>query len=193
MRHLSQQQIGGVKVMQTNTTATGNSKECETSGTVADKNTCTPELVTVEVANLQGELVIVHNKPQDGTAMEAASELHKLTEVLSEKAADIRELATQAFLGEADPASSALIAANPEALEQMHLHSDVQDAVNTLHENIAHVQVQADQEQSPKQAADQAQALDEVANVLDASSEQIKNLKVSLAAKELNNMDGFDR
>jgi hypothetical protein len=179
--------------MQTNIPATGKSKECETSSPAAETNTCAPELVTVEVANLHGELVVVHNKPQDGTAMEAASELCKLTEVLSEKAADIRELATQAFLGQADPASSAITAANPEALDQMHLHSDVQEAVDELQENIAQVRVAADQKESPKQAADHAQALDDVADGLDASSEQIKHLKVALAAKELNNMDGFDR
>jgi hypothetical protein len=178
--------------MQTNVPATGKSKECEKSSPAAEANSCTPELVTVEVANLQGELVIVHNKPQDGSAMEAASELCKLTEVLSEKAADIRELADQAFLGQAEQSSSAMMAANPEALDQMHLHSDVQEAVDALHENIAQVQMALGQD-SPRQAADHAQALDEVADVLDASSKQIKNLKVSLAAKELNNMDGFDR
>jgi 5,10-methylene-tetrahydrofolate dehydrogenase/methenyl tetrahydrofolate cyclohydrolase len=178
--------------MQTNVPATEKSNSCEKSTPATEANSCTPELVTVEVANLQSELVFVHNKPQDGSAMEAASELCKLTEVLSEKASDMRELATQAFLGQAEQTSSAMIAANPEALEQMHLHSDVQEAVDSLHENIAQVQMEMGQD-SPAQAADHAQALDEVADVLDASSEQIKNLKVSLAAKELNNMDGFDR
>ena len=175
--------------MQSNKMAAGNSGSSKTS----EPKSCGPELVTVEVANLQGELVVVHNKPQDGSALEAASELYKLTEVLNNKAAEIKALADQAFLGEAKSELEAVAAAHPEAIEQVTLSSDVQEAVDDLREKIAHVQVAAAGSNTPKQAADHAQALDKVAEVLESSSEQIKDLKVALTAKELNNMDGFDR
>jgi hypothetical protein len=172
--------------------STGN-RSTQTPGSCgAEAKSCKPELVAVEVANLQGELVVVHNKPQDGTALEAAAELHKLTEVLSGKAEELKTLADQAFLGEADSQLAAQVAAQPEALEQMHLPTAVQEAVDNLREKIADVQL-SDAEATPKQAADQAQALDKVVEVLESSSDEIKDMKLCLAAKELNNMDGFDR
>ena len=178
--------------MQTNVSATGNKTETEKCDTAAGTSSA-PDLVTAEVASIHGELVAIHNKPLDGSALEAASELHKLTEVLSDKAAEIKAMADQAFLGEAEPVMVAIVVANPEALDQLHLHSDVQNAVDELQEKVANIQVEADQQKSPKQAADHAAALDKVAEVLETSSEQIKDLKVALTAKELNNMDGFDR
>ena len=173
--------------------STGN-QTAKTPGSLSGgAKSCKPELVAVEVANLQGELVVVHNKPQDGTALEAAAELHKLTEVLSGKAEELKVLADQAFLGEADTALAAQIAAQPEALEQLQLPTPVQEAVDALREKIAEVEVKQSEDKTAKQAADQAHALDKVVEVLESSSDEIKDMKVSLAAKELNNMDGFDR
>jgi hypothetical protein len=155
--------------------------------------TCGPELVTVEVANIQGELVVVHSKPQDGSALEAAAELYKLTGVLDDKAAEIKELADHAFLGQAVPQMEGIPAGTPDAIDSLHLHSDVQEAVDDLRDKISEVQIAVAQPASAKQAADHAEALDKVAEVLETSSGQIKDLKVALTAKELNNMDGFDR
>ncbi len=175
--------------MQSNKEAASNTQ----SGDQGQPKSCGPELVTVEVANLQGELVVVHNKPQDGSALEAASELHKLTEVLNSKAAEIKAMADQAFLGEATNQLEAGAAAQPDAIDQLTLHTDVQEAVDDLRDKISEVKVTPAHPNSPQQAAEHAEALDKVAEVLESSSEQIKDLKVALTAKELNNMDGFDR
>lgn len=175
--------------MQSNVSAT---RKQSTTGTEPEQS-CKPELIEVEVANIQGEVVIVSSKPQDGSALEAAAELHKLTGVLSEKAAEIKELADQAFLGGVTPNLETGPITAPDAIDELHLHSEVKEAVDDLRDKIADVKCATQQPATVEQAANHAEALDKVVEVLETSKEQIKDLKVALIAKELNNMDGFDR
>jgi len=150
-----------------------------------------PELVKVEVANLEGELVLVHDKPKDGSALEAASELHKLTEVLTEKAEELKVRADQAFIGHVVTEIDALPAANPDALDQLPLLTAVKEAVDDLRHKIA--LVAGTELEDSSHAVQHADVLDKVAEVLASHSEQLKEQKIDLAAKELNNLDGFDR
>ncbi len=150
-----------------------------------------PELVKVEVANLEGELIVVHNKPTDGSPLEAASELHKLTAVLSEKAVEIKGRADQAFIGEVASEVASIPGADPYALDQAGLNSVVKEAVDELLANIA--EAAGAQLEASSNAVRHADALDKVAQVLENHSERLKDQKIVLAAKELNNLDGFDR
>jgi hypothetical protein len=149
-----------------------------------------PELLAEQVANISGEIVLSHTGPKEGSALEAASELNKLTKVLSTKATQIRALADDAFLGQAISEPQDVSRAIPNDGLEPPLSTDLREAVDEVEEKISQVRIKHG---SPEQGAAEADALDKVASALEASSAQIKDLKVALTAKELNNMDGFDR
>lgn len=159
------------------------------SDNCADKQI--PELVKIEVANVEGEIILVHSEPKDGSAIEAAAELHKLTEILTEKASELKAKADQAFLGTSDGESlaHASVQCAPEAgcHNNKVLPSAVQEVIDDVCTEIREVAPQT------PVAVQNAAALDQVAEILEKKAEEVREKKVELAAKELNNLDGFDR
>jgi hypothetical protein len=161
----------------------------------APKNTCgtkqIPELVKIEVANVEGEIILVQSEPKDGSAIEAASELYKLTELLTEKAEELKAKADQAFLGTSDGETLAH-ATSKSGIEagcknDKVLPSAVQEMVDEVCAEIRVVKPQSEV------AVQNAAALDQVAEILENKAASVKDKKIALTAHELNSLDGFDR
>ena len=150
-----------------------------------------PELVKSEVANVEGEIVLAHSEAKDGSSIEAAAELHKLTELLTEKAEEMKAKADQAFLGTVDGElavhPNVQCGAEPGCHNNKVLPSAVQEVIDGVVAEIREVQPQT------PVAVQNAAALDKVAEILEKKAEEVREKKVELAASELNSLDGFDR
>jgi CRISPR/Cas system-associated protein Csx1 len=103
--------------------------------------------------------IVSELKESDGTHLDSASSLNKLTQVLDEKVEELKANADCKFL---EDESNGELASLPEA---------VSDEVKDLEVKI----------------------LDSVVQTIKEKSEEVKKRKRKLAAKQLNNMDGFDR
>jgi len=167
----------------------------QSNKTVPENNTCadkqTPEIVKIEVANVEGEIVLIHSEPKDGSAIEAASELHKLTELLTEKVEELKAKADQAFLGTSD--GETLTHASSQSVTEAGcknnkiLPSAVQEIVDEVCAEIREVKPQN------QIAIQNAAALDQIAEILENKVASVKDKKIELTAHELNSLDGFDR
>jgi len=101
--------------------------------------------------------IVSELKESDGTHLDSASSLNKLTQVLDEKVEELKNNADSKFLED----ENSDVASLPEEVS-----SEVKDL--------------------------EVKILDTVVQAIKEKSEEVKERKLKLAAKQLNNLDGFD-
>jgi hypothetical protein len=105
------------------------------------------------------EEIVSELKAGDGTALEAASSLNRLTSVLDEQVDQLKQQASKVFL------------ASDTATQEDDLPRPLSAEVKDLEVRI----------------------LDKVAEALAEKSDEVRQHSRDLAAKQLNDLDGFDR
>lgn len=151
--------------------------------------------------DLEQRVVELQTDKYNGSGLEAAQELAKFEKVLEEKSAEIKVKADAAFLGFGVECEGEPIArfrgdreTTAESMEEIEdregqtLPSVVQEMLTDIRACLAQIDEKPDQ--APVSAAEN---LDKVAEVLDEKLTEISRKKHDLAARELNDLDGFNR
>jgi hypothetical protein len=139
------------------------------------------------INHVEVTLADASTEPKDGSSLEAAAEMSTLANVLREKASDVKRRADEVFV-------TGSVSAEPAAddpLKGKNIASELREQIQDLEEKIAQLKP-ADDDDGDEQVKD-AEILDRVAQVLEDKAQELEELKRDLAAKELNDLDGFDR
>jgi hypothetical protein len=161
---------------------------------VGDKLPEIDERVRAEIVDLERRMAELEAAPKDGSGLETAKELHRLSEIVSEKAAELKRKAEAAFLGK--PESKGTIAMTelngsnaPQQLNDSELSTDVKEQIADIESQAATIQRHGPEE-DPAAVAD---LLDNAALTLEQKARDMVERQRDVAAQELNDLDGFDR